>query len=439
LLNWVFDLLFEPTWTVSAHLPQNDLPRASKPTMDLASCEMACEFAELREAMLPWLQSQSGTLDQSIIEEIDRRTLTPLLRETPWWADPAEEVLNNWSGVCGGALLTACLSLEAQGFARPQAKRKLIEVLHLFWNRAFTATAECDEGPGYWSYGVAYGCMPLMRLTRQQIEADFDVARIRAVAQYPERIHIHNGYFLSTNDSVSRVAAPLWYVPWLAEFAESSFLRWWAAHYPRMHPRSINTLLRDLWQVTQEPVPAPAAPPAIAARYLEDQQIAIFQRPNAGPLFTFAIGGGHNGESHNHNDLGAFQVILDDVPWILDLGQPHYNTDFFSAKRYEKYIVAASSGHCCPAINGFEQRAGKDAAGVVLASDLERGRLSLDLTTAYPAAAGLKKWHRSSIVPPGAAEARVTDVFQLASDGVFTHRLWFREMPRVQGATVTCG
>ncbi len=441
LLDWIFDMMHEATWAVAAHLPNLDLPRSSQPTLDLASCEFACSLAELREVLLPWLQQQSRTLDMSIIDEIDRRILTPFAQEDRWhWADPNSEIINNWSGVCGGAVLDTCLSLEAQGFPRPEAKRKAIAALNLFWDRAFTATGECDEGPAYWNYGVSMACLPMMRMTREQIEAEFDVARIRAVANYMEKIHIHNGYFLATNDSVSRLHAASWYAGWLAEFVDSDFLRWWSSTSPTKTIHRVTMMLRHCWQATRPPVKQVPAPSCVPVRYLSDQQTGIYQRPTAGgPLFTFSIGGGHNAESHNHNDLGAFQLILDDVPWIIDVGQPHYLTDFFSSKRYEKYICAASSGHCCPAINGCEQRAGRIAAGVVLERNDDAGKLALDLTSAYGPEAGLKLWHRESVVPPGVAEARVRDSYELERDGVITHRLWFRQRPDVDGTTITCG
>jgi hypothetical protein len=167
--------------------------------------------------------------------------------------------------------------------------------------------------------------------------------------------------------------------------------------------------------------------------------VAIFQRPSAAVLATFTLGGGHNAESHNHNDIGTFQVLLNDVAWILDLGTPHYQTDFFSSVRYSKYMIASSSGHCCPQINGHEQREGRDAQAKILAYEPDAGRFSLDCTLAYSPEAGLQRWTRQLLAPPSQAAAVVTDHFTLGKDGQIIHRLWFRQKPTVQGQVITCG
>jgi hypothetical protein len=444
LLNWIFDYAFEATWAVSAHLPERDLPVAARPTLDLAACELAADLAEAREVLAPWIAEQSASLVDSLIVELDRHALTPLAEhEMPHWASGKAGWVNNWSGVCGGAMLMACQSMEAQGFARPAARKRAIEALHVFWDRAFTASGECDEGPGYFNYGVEFGVMPLMRMTCQQIEAEFNVARIKQVAAYLERCHVYGNHFYAANDSGPFLRACSYYIPWLAEFADSNFLRWWHQEFPNSAPgRRLPMLLRqlamaeELENAPKRPIAAPAPQPA---RLLPDQQIAIIQRPSQHGLFTFGISGGNNGESHNHNDLGSFQVLLNGVAWVPDMGMPQYTTDFFSSVRYTKYMVAASSGHCCPQINGHEQRAGHDACGTILAYEPEAGKIALDLSSAYPAEAGLQKWTRSAAVPTGEASARITDSYTLKTAGPVVHRIWLREKPTVNGQTLQIG
>lgn len=443
LLNWIFDYAFEATWAVSAHLPDRDLPIAAHPTLDLAACELAADLAEAREVLLPWIAEQSPSLVDSLVTEIDRHALTPFAEDKlPGWASPTTDHHNNWSGVCGGAMLMACQSMAAQGFPRPSARQHAIQALHLFWERAFTPSGECDEGPGYFNYGVEFGVMPLMRMTVEQIAAEFDVARIKQVAGYLERCHIYGNHFYAANDSGPFLNANSYYIPWLAEFTNSSFLRWWYSTYPNTAPgRRLPMLLRQLLpcSLQQPQTVAPPAPAPQSARLLPDQRIAIFQRPSQRGLFTFGITAGHNNESHNHNDLGTFQVLLNDIAWVPDLGMPQYTTDFFSSVRYTKYIVAASSGHCCPQISGHEQRAGHEAAGVVLAYDSEAGKIAFDLSSAYPAEAGVQRWTRSAAVPPGEPSARITDTYTLKTAGMIVHRIWLRERPIVTGQSLQVG
>lgn len=449
LLNWSFAFVHEPTWVVSAHLPQNDLPLSGAGQLDLAGCEAAGELAEFREAMLPWIEVNTQTLGETIVREIDRRVIGPIMTETPpWWArldarrDDAKR-LNNWTGVCAGSILTACQSLEATGHPRPECRDRMIALLRVFFEVAFGEAGECEEGVGYWNYGIEYACLPMMRMTRAQLAESFDIERIKLVANYPEQCHLVGDVFFCGNDGEPRASITPGVDAWLADLTGSDFLRYWGSLGRSGGLRSIPHLLRFLQSPgNATPTTQVAAPRHPPARLLADQQAAIFQRPSTRGLFTFTVTGGTNDELHNHNDLGTFQLFLGDRLIIPDLGRPQYTTDFFKdATRYTKYIVAASSGHCCPAVNGVEQRVGKAAAGRVIGWSPEHGELSLDLTTAYPPDARLKRWHRSTHVPPDSATAIQTDEFELDGDGIVTHRIWSLVEPKAAdgGATILLG
>lgn len=73
----------------------------------------------------------------------------------------------------------------------------------------------------------------------------------------------------------------------------------------------------------------------------------------------------------------------------IELGAPEYTADTFGPKRYS-LLATRSSGHSLPIVNGHEQASGRESAAQVLV--VEAGpslvRVRLDLTGAYPAAAG---------------------------------------------------
>ena len=54
---------------------------------------------------------------------------------------------------------------------------------------------------------------------------------------------------------------------------------------------------------------------------------------------TLAAKGGHNGESHNHNDVGSFIVAVDGVPAVADAGRPTYTAQTFGPDRYGKTVT----------------------------------------------------------------------------------------------------
>ena len=75
---------------------------------------------------------------------------------------------------------------------------------------------------------------------------------------------------------------------------------------------------------------------------------------------ALAAKGGHNGESHNHNDLGSYVVTVDGVIVMVDPGSEVYTQRTFSDRRDES-DACNSFGHPVPVVAGSLQRVGRDA------------------------------------------------------------------------------
>jgi hypothetical protein len=108
-----------------------------------------------------------------------------------------------------------------------------------------------------------------------------------------------------------------------------------------------------------------------------------------------AAQGGHNAESHNHNDVGNFIVYYDGLPVLVDVGVETYTAKTFSSDRYSIWTMQ-SAYHNLPTINGVMQKDGREyeALDVKYASDDKAVRFSLDMAHAYPAEAKVKSWLR---------------------------------------------
>ena len=70
-----------------------------------------------------------------------------------------------------------------------------------------------------------------------------------------------------------------------------------------------------------------------------------------------AVKGGHNGESHNHNDLGNFVVYSDGKPLFIDAGVGAYTKRYFGPGRYDVWHTC-SDYHNCATFNGVTQKNG---------------------------------------------------------------------------------
>ncbi|MGN1155268.1 MAG: heparinase II/III family protein, partial [Agathobacter sp.] len=86
-----------------------------------------------------------------------------------------------------------------------------------------------------------------------------------------------------------------------------------------------------------------------------DAQWAVIRRENS----AIAIKGGHNGEPHNHNDVGSVMYIADGSLLLTDLGAGEYTKEYFGAGRYDN-LCCSSLGHSVPIIDEGGQRAGTE-------------------------------------------------------------------------------
>ncbi|MGO4274192.1 heparinase II/III family protein [Paenibacillus sp. TAF58] len=55
--------------------------------------------------------------------------------------------------------------------------------------------------------------------------------------------------------------------------------------------------------------------------------------------FYLEAKGGHNQESHNHNDIGHFVVYYNGKPFLIDTGVDKYTAKTFSPQRYEIWTM----------------------------------------------------------------------------------------------------
>ena len=118
---------------------------------------------------------------------------------------------------------------------------------------------------------------------------------------------------------------------------------------------------------------------------------------------------GHNDEPHNHNDVGSFQYYLNGEEMLSDLGSGEYTRQYFSDQRYD-YFVCGSQGHSLPMIDGYTQRAGKEARAEDVVLD-EKG-IRMDMTNVYGLDC-LTSLKRSILFDEPTGTMTLTDAFAL--------------------------
>jgi hypothetical protein len=108
-----------------------------------------------------------------------------------------------------------------------------------------------------------------------------------------------------------------------------------------------------------------------------------------------AAHGGHNAESHNHNDVGDFIIYKNGEPLIIDAGRGNYTARTFSPQRYELWFTQ-SEYHNLPIINNRGQKTGRDseATKVSYVNSAKETALKFDIAKSFPQDAGVKIWDR---------------------------------------------
>lgn len=127
--------------------------------------------------------------------------------------------------------------------------------------------------------------------------------------------------------------------------------------------------------------------------YISDIQVLTAHTKNGLYLATH---GGHNAESHNHNDVGDFIIYANGEPIIIDAGRGNYTARTFSSKRYDLWFTQ-SNYHNLPIVNGYGQKDGREFEALNAKNTITEKEVSLnlDIEKAYDTNAGIIKWSRN--------------------------------------------
>ena len=422
----------EATWCVPAHAERiagDVLPRQDRQSVDLFACETAMVLAEAYYLLRDELEGFSPALCHRLRREVERRVISPVERRDDFhWFNG----FNNWSPWCSSNVLGAAMYLLDDNDRLADLALRLMGVVDRFL-AGYGPDGGCDEGPGYW--GVAAGAMLVfLELLHSRTAGAVDIydqPLIRNMGRFFADVHIHGPWFVNFADAPARHTPrrDVTYrygervgLPELQNLALLGARDWdprglvWPPIGDRQSGGDLPDMLRELFWV-----PADARPGTLCKRtsvWLPDLQVLVARESATGSEGLFlAAKGGHNGESHNHNDIGQFILYLNGDPAIIDVGVETYTRQTFSNERYEIWCIR-SSGHNVPLVNDVEQAPGEDhrATEVAFSQDGETQRLEMYLEKAYPEAASLIELRREFVLRAGkAASATVSDAYQVGA------------------------
>lgn len=408
ILNYAWAICEQSTWLLPAHLEHNErqdrdgLPGVvtdEDAYVSLRSAEIAQQLAELDYVLHDRLHA---TLRERIRHEVERRVLTAYeVREDFFWMEPPT---NNWNPRCNVATAIAALHLLEDPDRQARILAKAISNIE-YYLADFDPDGCTAEGIRYWNAGFGK-YVQLAAHLHTRTAGRYSLLTppiIDKIAEYPLKVELSRGRFIPFSDVTETAVVDPFTACWLGQHMDHPWLaargRQELETEPSLDPfldsKTID-VLRVLDQIRQVPRDWTTQPPPQRVHFSGyDWWISRAEPENPDGLVV-AAKGGHNDESHNHNDLGSIVLHVGGESLLTDPGAAVYDAEYFTDRRYES-IAARSFGHSVPYLNGTEQAAGAEYSATVLhrSDGGDADTFALDLSGAYPDEAGIEALERT--------------------------------------------
>ncbi|HRW09435.1 MAG TPA: heparinase II/III family protein [Caldilineaceae bacterium] len=448
VVNGIWAICEESFWGVPAHIGAQasgkGLPDPKEVIVDLFVAETAALLAWTDYLLGVRLDDVAPMVRWRIADEIQTRLITPCLERDDYnWMGflprPDGRPVNNWNPWICSNWLASVLLLEKDRQRREQSVYKILRALDNFID-PYPSDGGCDEGPSYWGRAGA-SLFDNLELLYSASNGQIDVyheSLIQEIGRFIHRVQIADDYYINFADAPALVypdamlvyryglriddVAMMQLGVWLAARQEiqsggsdEQAERKSGTYKKRNVPTSMGRRLPALFSLNTLP-PEPATPPLPRDVYLDAIEVMV-ARDHLGSTagFFVAAKGGHNAESHNHNDIGNFIVYIDGKPLIVDAGVETYTAKTFSAQRYEIWTMQSAYHSLLPTIDGVQQLPGRpyQATNVIYEANDQQVTFALDIDAAYPDEAQIDQWRRTVTFHRGKAVV-ITDDYALA-------------------------
>ncbi len=314
--------------------------------------------------------------------DLERRILIPFeTTDDHWWMGVIRKDLCNWTPwIVSNIILIACLRIRDDRSRLAALLSRACVMLDRYLD-VLPEDGGCDEGMGYWNLAGAMmlDCLEILeRATGGRMSFRGDRKMIN-ILSYPLHAYLGDGWCVNFADCDARPeisgeriarAGEMCGIPRLVAFG--------AAH--RLSPLQHLSDTPQLWRLLNSlfhPLPAGPDPDPEAEVWLPDLQVRSLTRAGV----TLVCKAGHNGENHNHNDVGSLIALADGEPEIVDAGNMTYTAKTFSGERYTLWNTR-SMNHNLPLIGDAEQLPGADKRATDVRC-LPDG-LTLNMSGCYP-------------------------------------------------------
>ena len=374
----------ERSWTMPAHDRSLKAFRREEMNVDLGASHRAEVCAWTLSVLKGVLPDETAAkvrtgLEQRIFEPVRRCCMAkkPKGCQPMWWFQGNA----NWTAVCQSGVTRAALAVIEDRMDRATfvegAERSVPGFLS-----GFTDDGYCSEGLGYWNYG--WGNFLTLALAVKEAtggKVDFCASeKARTVMKFGTGVLIEGDKAAPIADgggNLDNGVLQLGHLIWPDLPMTKRALK----RVP-VSDGFVHYTLLDFGQWARTPSASAVEYPMRTA--FQFAQMFVMRPGGSAMPFGLSVKAGHNGEFHNHNDVGTYAVFIGDRHISGDPGGTEYTARTFGPHRYENRIIN-SYGHPVPVLNGALQAAGRQFAGKVMATEFSDGRdvVTFDLLGAY--------------------------------------------------------
>ncbi len=435
LANGLWLTLEESTWVAPAHIGVQKegvgLPGVNTAYIDLSASRKAYHLAMIYFLLKDQLDRYSPIISQRIAKELDERIFKVYIQQNNFfWMGFKGQLVNNWNAYnnnnCFYTLLYAVQDEKTWNTMLP----KLLKSADFFINQ-YPADGGCDEGPSYWDMAggnIINLIKGLNELSEGKILQTSD-SLIHRMGTYTYKLHIADNKYTNFADAFATYTQNPTSVFWYGQLFNDAKLKDFAAFLWQQRNKSLPTNLVDfiaalLIRPELKHIKPKAPYPLFSA--LPDLEVFTGRQTDGSTQGLFyAIKGGNNNESHNHNDIGNYIIYTDGIPLLVDAGVGVYTSKTFSKSRYDIWNMK-SEWHNCPSINGFNQKNGANykASRLSYRHRQQQDVIAMDLAKAYPKEAQINHWIRTLRFDRSKQEIQIIEKYEL-KEAMASNTLYF--------------
>ncbi len=417
MLDVVWAMLDEPTWMLpehTPHMPEEATVRMPVPAavgekyahgIELGSAYRGAVIALIYHYFEDKFDEISSFINERILYTLRKRSIEPFCKYYFWWEGMGGNKVNNWCPWIVQNILFTTALIEDDMEVRETVVDRSMTFLDNFL-KFYEEDGGCDEGPTYWNAAAAclFDALELLEYMSDGKINIYSAPIVKAMGEYEPRMNITGSYFVNFADSRSTASLDGNMLRRYGEKCGSEILKSFGDSMLKRNGPLFDTSItyRTLRSYTT-PKRDASKTSLLAATdtYFPNLKVMVLrdsENPDVGMFF--AMKGGHNSESHNHNDVGSFIIYKNGKPVLIDAGVGEYTKQTFSKDRYKIWSMQ-SLYHNLPSFDGVGQVAGARYASKNEVYDEKSRQLTLELCDTYDDECGVISYTRSGSLNDG--------------------------------------